>query len=104
MKVLFENGYAQDFVMCVPECFKDTLFRGEFDKGDTFYDCKQAYQMPWGDALKHIKYFVRVIDSGAAYVTYDVLTPTNDLQSAKKDGTHTVSNLEFIGLLKNGFR
>lgn len=83
----FEDGYAKDWAMAVPTCFRTALdikpraatrkgaavekdgqqitwmqgIRFAFTQGDTLYDTPEAYSKKWSEALKSIKVMVRVM-------------------------------------------
>jgi len=84
----FEDGYAKDWAMAVPTCFRTALdikpraatrkgaavekdgqqitwmqgIRFAFTQGDTLYDTREAYTKKWSDALKSIKVVIKVMD------------------------------------------
>ena len=79
-----EEDYTQDWYMCVPKCFNDTLdikktsriehVQGErieklvwtqgsafsFKVGDTIYNTPSAYSLAWPEALQHMTVTVQV--------------------------------------------
>jgi hypothetical protein len=91
---IFVDGYADNWYFAVPEAFRDALdikwttisedlvqtefwtqgSNYSFKAGDTLYDTRFAYEkspgvpMPWGEALKVMKYCVKVISASPAAV------------------------------------
>jgi hypothetical protein len=104
MKVDFVEGFIPGWAMCVPDCFKDSLRTEVFSVGDMFYDTPKAYQLPWGDALKHIRVAIQVKAVGTGAITFNILTPASDGGSVKRTDTRTQSVKAFINSLKDGFK
>ena len=75
----FSTGYASGWKFAVRPCnYADLdimrqgriLTQGElynFVRGEIFYDTPAAYEVPWGDALRVIKYSVQVNSSTPSY-------------------------------------
>lgn len=104
MKVDFVDGYVPGWVMCVPECFRNSLQTEIFSAGDTFYDSIEAYKSPsWREAVKHIKVAVQVRYVLAGEISFDVLALAPDSQSLKIIESKTLKTNEFINSLKYGF-
>jgi hypothetical protein len=88
----FEDGYAKDWAMAVPACFRTALdikpraatrkraaagkgeqqitwmqgIRFAFTQGDTLYDTQAAYTKKWSEAMKTIKVVIQVMDGQPA--------------------------------------
>ena len=80
-----EAQYTEDWHMCVPKCFNDSLdirktervSKGEktlqwtqgstfsFETGDVLYDTRKAYE-PWPEAMKHINCCIQVREASQA--------------------------------------
>jgi len=103
MKLKFENGYAEGFVMAVPECFRSAFERERFYRGDTFYDTKRAYEGTWAEGISHLTYGLEVTDCFGDYVEFMVLRPKGNLPKLEcaKKAREPVST--FIAYLKNGY-
>jgi hypothetical protein len=103
MKLKFENGYAEGFVMAVPESFRSAFERERFDRGDTFYDTKRAYEGTWTEGISHLSFGLQVTDCSGDYIEFMVIRPKGTppkLECSKK-----VRELvpTFISYLKNGY-
>ncbi|MFA5252694.1 MAG: hypothetical protein WC454_08950 [Phycisphaerae bacterium] len=52
--------YFDNFVWAVPLAFADALGTCRFERGDTLYNTKKAYERTWGEAINHIAYSIQV--------------------------------------------
>ena len=139
----FSSGYAANWFFCVREANylaldivlsprrknKQTIMvltQGKFynfHDGSIFYDNKIAYEVPWGEALKKLKYSVQIVDvipttnkitfvydntiirqNSIAYgdVTFKLYQPTADNTKEECVGTYTCKQDEFLNFLKTG--
>ncbi|MBM3888487.1 MAG: hypothetical protein FJ388_05100 [Verrucomicrobia bacterium] len=104
MKVEFVNGYASGWRMCVPECFRNALEKGTFAVGDVFYDTAKAYELPWGDALKHIGTCMQIAQASADKVTFTIYAPNKEKTKLVQVSTKSCSPADFTKCLKEGFQ
>jgi hypothetical protein len=103
MNIVFENGYAEGTVMAVPLCFRSALEKERFDRGDTFYDTRKAYEGTWAQAITHLSYGLQVTSFPGTQVEFILMRPVGDplkLESVKKA---TVPVETFISYLINGY-
>jgi hypothetical protein len=104
----FVDGYAAGWRFAVPEVFRDSLdikltptkigdktinlyTQGKqfsFNQGAVLYDTRKAYDLEWGEALKHLKLSVQVIAVAPSdYVTSEIIETTSkkvEIQTQKK--------------------
>lgn len=104
----FVDGYAAGWRFAVPEVFRDSLdikltpikigdktiniyTQGKqfsFNQGAILYDTRKAYDLEWGEALKHLKLSVQVAEvSPSDYVTSEIVETTSkkvEIQTQKK--------------------
>jgi len=104
----FVDGYAAGWRFAVPEVFRDSLdikltptklgdktinlyTQGKqfsFNQGAVLYDTRKAYDLEWGEALKHLKLSIQVIEVAPSdYVTSEIIeTPSKkvEIQTQKK--------------------
>lgn len=125
---MFDQGFAAGWKMAVSEAFQESLdirmtdrtyeditqkvwtqgSRFAFKEGATIYDTKLAYELKWGDALKHIKVCVEVIGSEVATpkkrgrVNFNVMRPNADCSSLRVTETFVTTQDEFVCLLQTG--
>jgi hypothetical protein len=52
--------YFDNFAWAVPLAFADALGMCRFERGDTLYNTKKAYEHTWGEAINHIAYSIQV--------------------------------------------
>lgn len=104
MKIDFVNGYADGWVMCVPECFKDSIRNNNLDPGEIFYDSPLAYKLPWGQALKHVKTAFQIKETGPGTITFNILQPSNDTSTMEIVASRTCSTEKFLDILKHGIK
>ena len=52
--------YFDNFAWAVPLAFADALGTCRFERGDTLYNTKKAYEHTWGEAMTHISYSIQV--------------------------------------------
>jgi hypothetical protein len=55
-----DKEYFDDFAWAIPIAFTDAIRTCCFQRGDTLYDTKKAYEGPWGEAKTHISYSIQV--------------------------------------------
>ncbi len=104
MKLTFMNGYAEGFTMAVPECFRAALEKERFDRGDTFYDTKLAYNGTWADGITHLSYCLQVVDFVGGYVEFMVLQPKGKPAKLECVSRAREPVANFIYYLKNGYK
>lgn len=57
---MMESEFFEGFKAPVSTCFSDVLARCRFELGDTFHSHRDAYQKPWGEALKMLEWSFQV--------------------------------------------
>jgi hypothetical protein len=102
----FQDGYASGWRFAVPEVFKGALdikqtprkigdrtesiyTQGKqfaFIQGSLFYDDRSAYELEWGEALKHLKLSIQIAEVATSQY---VVTETIQTVSQKIDITVT---------------
>lgn len=129
-----EEDYSQDWYMCVPKCFNDALdikkttrilhkqeelvwTQGatfSFKVGDILYDTVLAYQLPWHQAIHHIRLAIQIttiksaittdyIDvESAGGVVFQLLTTDDSKMRLEKIDEYTLSQLDFVRFLIKG--
>lgn len=105
----------------------NVLTQGEFydfAAGSVFYDNPAAYDMPWGEALRHIKASLQIVssvkpdlipyvvwESGSLLrknsivytnVTFNVYRPSADFSKEELQNTYSCTQDEFLRLLRDG--
>ena len=55
-----ESEFFEGFKAPVPTCFSDVLARCRFELGDTLHSHRDAYEKPWGEALKVLEWSFQV--------------------------------------------
>jgi hypothetical protein len=133
---LLRSPYDEDentgWFMHVPICFNNALDiqsttrvgtarpvwtqGGNFDfhVGDSIYDTRLAYAMPWGQALHNIRYCFSVTQAtpaqaatksslrNAGSVTFDVLAPNDERTALRYLHTLTMTQDRFVQILIEG--
>ena len=56
-------AFLEGFAWAVPEAFAPAIAACCFSPGDLLYDSPKAYEGCWGDARKHLRYFLQVSSS-----------------------------------------
>lgn len=102
MNVDFVDGYAEGWVMCVPECFRQSIRNNNLDPGEIFYDSPSAYRLPWGQALKQIKTAIQIKESIPGMITFQIMKPSSRADTLEVVETKTLSTEKFLEALKNG--
>ncbi|WP_041439982.1 hypothetical protein [Syntrophobacter fumaroxidans] len=70
--------FFEGFSWAVPKGFSDPVAFCRFERGDTFYDTPKAYEV-WSEALKHIKYSIRVQSPERAITQKRAQPPEGDI-------------------------
>lgn len=129
----FHDGFAVGWHMAVPDCFKEcldicltervktvkqpdgskqkfismVLTQGSnyaFARGDTFYDCREAYSLPWSDALHVIQQSIKVLSDPDAdgVMAIQILRPNSDRTALVPYEIHDVTPESFVTYLQSG--
>jgi len=102
--IQFVNGAAVGFAMYVPEVFRAALRGHSFQTGDTIYDTRAAYDR-WDDALKTLQICLTVTNAAsgpAGNLSFTISRPNRDRTAIVRNETCTVTQREFIRLLRDG--
>ncbi len=92
--------FLPDYHWPIPEAFKESLSAKRFQIGDTFYDHRASYEMPWGEALAHISRVAQIKSADALAVHVSISrVSAGKLQPAT---THQFPVDAFIDLLRRG--
>ena len=102
MKVEFKDGFAVGFKMAVPECFKDSLSKEQFNTGDIIYDDMHAYSPLWSDAVKHVSYACQVVQMVGDDIEFAILRRKHGATSLTKQNAIREPVTKFIERLQNG--
>src|SRR5438105_4573877 len=100
----FSNDVAVGYAMYVPEVFRAALRHHDFRVGDTIYDTPAAYDR-WRDALKRLRVCLTVTEATPGpegRVTFAILRPNKGRSAVVHSETRTVTQREFIGMLRQG--
>lgn len=102
--IQFVDGAAVGFAMYVPEAFRAALRSHSFQAGDTIYDTRAAYDR-WDEALKRLQICLAVtnaVPGPGGSLTFTISRPNRDRTAIARDETRTVTQQEFIRLLREG--
>lgn len=102
MKIEFENGYAKGFAVAVPDCFRNALNNGQFSEGDTLYSSRSAYEKVWSEALKDIRYSIKVCVVTGDSIKCSISVPNHDRSKLEAKELIEVPTKSFIDLLRAG--
>jgi hypothetical protein len=103
MKLQFENGYALGWKMAVPKAFEGSIKDKNIDPGEIFYDTHKAYELPWGEAIRHIRVFVQVDQVRADEISFTIRVPNSSRTDMVTLRAATLPVSEFIHRLEHGF-
>lgn len=98
----FKDGFATGFSFAVPDAFSDSLEKGVFNQGDTFYDSPDAYKLEWAKYLKKAKHILQVDGFTGSKINLKVLSPSPDKNSVLEKERRCVSSDELIEILEKG--
>ena len=74
-----------------------------FKSGSVLYDTKLAYELKWGEALKHIKLFVQIVDAlPFAMLKFKLYRPTKDFSTIEELETIECTQENFVEFLRTG--
>ena len=119
----FIDGYADGWRFPVRECFKDALdikmtsrilnkienniwtqgTQFNFSQGDIIYDTRLAYELTWGEALKHIKISVQIYKiTPSQTIIFKLYRPKKELLSIEEIDSIECTQANFVSFLQTG--
>jgi len=126
----FIDGYAHGWRFAVRECFRDALdikltprvgskidSKGKktvesiwtqgkefnFGQGYILYDTRLAYEITWGEALKHIKLSIQINEiTPSKTVIFKLYRPLKDFSGIEEVEIIQCNQKEFVVFLKTG--
>jgi len=119
----FIDGYADGWRFAVRECFRDALdikltakvtnkiedyiwtqgTQFNFSQGDILYDTRLAYELTWGEALKHIKLSIQINEiTPSKTVIFKLYRPNKERLIIEEVDRIECTQAAFVSFLQTG--
>jgi hypothetical protein len=101
----FKDGFAEGFLIPIPERFSSAFAEKSLSKGDVLFPSVRAYgDVPWNEVLKHNEWFLQIKETmtGGETVLFDLYSRNQDGTAFLPSSVHKLAWDDFIRRLRSG--